>query len=178
MSEMAVSVPPGHGSASESAEQLFARMERVLGIYLAQMVRDRALAEDLLQDTFHDVMRARAQLGSVDNLDAWVFAIARNRALAALRRRRRFVRVLDRLRTRIDVIDEDSDVVALRDFLERRLSPEDRSLLLLRYVHGFDATDLAQMSGLSPAAVRQRLSRIRKRTLAAARDEGWRPGQR
>lgn len=175
---MAVSVPPGHGSAGESAEQLFARTERVLGIYLAQMVRDRALAEDLLQDTFHDVMRARAKLASVENLDAWVFAIARNRALAALRRRRRLARVIERIRTRVDVVGEDSDVVALRDFLERRLSPDDRSLLLLRYVHGFDAIELAQMSGLSPAAVRQRLSRIRKRLIAAAREEGWRRDQR
>jgi DNA-directed RNA polymerase specialized sigma24 family protein len=42
------------------------------------MVRDRSLAEDLLQDTFHDVLRARAQLSSIDNERAWLYGIARH----------------------------------------------------------------------------------------------------
>jgi len=35
-----------------------------------QMVTDRSLAEDLLQDTFHDAFRARHRLGSVRNPEA------------------------------------------------------------------------------------------------------------
>lgn len=157
----------------ESAAELFVRTERRLGVFLAQMVRDRALAEDLLQDTFHDVLRAGAELASVENVDAWLFAIARNRALAALRRRRRLMRVVARLGQRRDIADEDADVVALREFLRRRLSPDELSLLLLRYVHGFGAGELGRMSGRTPDAVRQRLSRMRAKLLAAAQEEGW-----
>lgn len=157
----------------ESAAELFVRTERRLGAFLAQMVRDRALAEDLLQDTFHDVLRAGAELALVENVDAWLFAIARNRALTALRRRRRLVRVIARLGQPGEIADEDADVVALRDFLERRLSPDEFSLLLLRYVHGFGAGELAQISGRSPDAVRQRLSRTRAKLLSAAKEEGW-----
>jgi DNA-directed RNA polymerase specialized sigma24 family protein len=45
------------------------------------------------------------------------------------------------------------------DVLERVLSPDDRSLVTLRYVHGFDATQLAALTGRSPAAIRKRLER-------------------
>jgi DNA-directed RNA polymerase specialized sigma24 family protein len=55
------------------------------------------LAEDLLQDSFHDALRSAAQLAEVRNPEAWLFGIARHRALRALRRRRRFGGVLGRL---------------------------------------------------------------------------------
>ena len=49
--------------------------------------------------------------------------------------------------------------VDLRDAM-RRLDPEDRALLTLRYVLGFDATEISAVLGPSPAAVRQRLHRL------------------
>ena len=58
---------------------------------------------------------------------------------------------------------------ALRDELEhlRRelseaasLDPEDRELLAMRYVAGFDATELSSVIGLSPPGTRARLSRL------------------
>jgi DNA-directed RNA polymerase specialized sigma24 family protein len=52
-----------------------------------------------------------------------------------------------------------SDIDGVMDVLERVLSPDDRSLVTLRYVHGFDATRLAELTGRSPAAIRKRLER-------------------
>ena len=94
--------------------------------------------------------------------------MARNRALAALRRRRRLDAALHRLTLRRGVDRDDAEVIALHDLLDRTLGAEDRSLVLLRYLHDFDATELAEMTGLASDAVRQRLTRARKRLLAAA----------
>ena len=41
-----------------------------------------------------------------------------------------------------------------------RLEPDDRGLLAMRYVAGFNATELATALGANPAAVRQRLKRL------------------
>ena len=54
--------------------------------------------------------------------------------------------------TGIDVLD----ALAALD----RLEPEDRALIAMRYVVGFDATELAAATGTSPAATRQRLKRL------------------
>ena len=41
-----------------------------------------------------------------------------------------------------------------------RLDPDDRALLVLRYVLGYDATELSIAIGLSPPGTRRRLQRI------------------
>jgi RNA polymerase sigma factor (sigma-70 family) len=44
-----------------------------------------------------------------------------------------------------------------------RLDPDDRALLALRYVAGFDSNELAKAIGISPSGVRNRLERLLKR---------------
>jgi RNA polymerase sigma-70 factor (ECF subfamily) len=151
----------------QAVEELFVACQSRLGRYLAQVVDDRALAEDLLQDSYHDALRSRARLPGVRNPEAWLFGIARNRALQALRRRRRYARALHRLGERSPAAGDDEEIISVRELLARYLSPEDRALVLLRYLHDFDSNELAEMTGLTPEAVRQRLSRARARLVAA-----------
>jgi RNA polymerase sigma-70 factor (ECF subfamily) len=160
---------PVSSVSGETVEALFHACEARLGRFLAQMVGNRALAEDLLQDSFYEAFRCRDRLGEIESAEAWLFGIARNRALAALRRRRRFRRALERLvQTPEPSERDDLELLALRDLLQRTLEPDDRALLILRYMHDFEATELAAMTGLSPEAVRQRLSRARTRLIRAA----------
>lgn len=159
----------GSMSAGE-VEELFKECEGRLGKYLVQLVGDRSLAEDLLQETFHDAYRGRRELAEARNPVAWLFGIARNHGLSALRRRRRGQRVLEQLgrQDAVHEYDYDQELVALRDLLERNLTADDRALLLLRYLHGFNAAELGEMIGLTREAVRQRLTRARTRLLAAS----------
>jgi RNA polymerase sigma factor (sigma-70 family) len=54
--------------------------------------------------------------------------------------------------------DRDSEI-DLNNALAR-LSPEDRALLALRYVAGFDSNELARATGLSPSGMRAELARL------------------
>jgi len=141
-------------------EAAFLANERQLGRFLVAMVRDRALAEDLLQETFVAAFNARGKAASVENVDAWLFGIARHRALASLRRTRRMRRAVGRLWERRDdppaAPDPAGEVI---DVLDRVLSPDDRSLVVLRYVHDLDSTELAALTGRSAVAIRKRLER-------------------
>jgi RNA polymerase sigma-70 factor (ECF subfamily) len=143
-------------------ESAFAANERRLGQFLVQMVRDRTLAEDLLQDTFVAALQGRERWAEADDPAAWLFGIARLKALESLRRSRRMRRAVERLwdRRPADVV---APVLAVEflDVLERSLSPADRSLVILRYAHDFDATQLGKLTGQSPAGVRKRLERAR-----------------
>jgi RNA polymerase sigma-70 factor, ECF subfamily len=164
--------PVSHLKASAaSVEEWFSAYEGELGKYLVQFVRDRALAEDLLQETFHDAYRASRKLPDIRNPRAWLYGIARNHALVALRRQRRLERAIARLVLRTEPAAAiDGRAASILNLLEQTLTPEDRALVLLRHLHGFDANQLAEMTGRSPAAVRQRLSRARARLLEAAAD--------
>ena len=171
---------PGRSTSSESEadeekdafEELFRSHGRRLGRFLAQIVTSRQLAEDLLQQIFLAAWRDRERICELDNPEAWLFAIARNRALHALRRRQRGLDALRRLaRQRGAHPARPLEAAAVRDFLARNLVPEDRILLVLRYVHGFDANELGAITGRSPAAVRQQLSRVTRRLAGEIRDE-------
>jgi RNA polymerase sigma-70 factor (ECF subfamily) len=152
---------------THALEPLIAATEKRLGQFLAQVIRDRALAEDVLQETFLAAFEQRAELVHVRNPEAWLFGIARNRSLHALRTNRRARAALERLVRRREDSPDPVEAVAIRDFLSRVLSADDRILVVLRYVHGFSAGDLATMTLRSPDAVRQRLFRARQRLLAA-----------
>jgi RNA polymerase sigma-70 factor (ECF subfamily) len=56
--------------------------------YVLSLVRNREDAEDVMQDLFVKLSKRGAALGKVQDMDAYLFAAARNEALRALRRRR------------------------------------------------------------------------------------------
>jgi RNA polymerase sigma-70 factor (ECF subfamily) len=159
---------PSDDAAEHDFELVVSGHQRRLGQFLVQIVGSGQLAEDLLQETFLVAFREREQLTHVENVTAWLFAIARHRALDALRRRRRGEAALRRLIALVrEPAGDPSDAVAARQLLERHLDADERTLLILRYLHGFDSAELAVIVDSSPEAVRQRLSRTRRRLLAA-----------
>jgi RNA polymerase sigma-70 factor (ECF subfamily) len=172
----------GAGSAESHAKHRFERVfdqhGAELGRFLHQIVRDRWEAEDLLQETFAAAWREHHALSTATSQRAWLFGVARNRALMSLRRDRRKARALSRLSGRRELQQDDtSEAVAARDFLTRHLDPDDRALVVLRYLHGFSATELAELTGLTAPAIRQRTSRACRR-LAAVLDAEEAAGRR
>jgi len=146
--------------------------ERPVGRFLAQMVSSHALAEDLLQETFLVALR------EIDSCPAgaeraWLYAIARHRALHALRGLRRGRDALARLGAQLDkrsgTRETEAEALAIRDLLVRTIAPADRSLFVLRYVHGFTAVELADMTGMQADAIRKRLQRAAERMAEAHR---------
>ena len=66
---------------------LFCRHRVALYRWLLRLVRDEALAEDLLSDVFLDVWRQAASFEGRSSVSTWLLAIARYKALSARRRR-------------------------------------------------------------------------------------------
>jgi len=76
----------GDGAAFDA---LFDRWAAPLLRYLERMVRDTATAEELVQETFLRVHRARAGYQPTARFSTWLYRIATNLALNELRRPRR-----------------------------------------------------------------------------------------
>jgi RNA polymerase sigma-70 factor (ECF subfamily) len=67
-------------------DQVVLRHGPMLLAYLYAIVRERDLAEELLQETFMSAWRQGWQKDAVRNLPAWLRTVARNHAFKALRR--------------------------------------------------------------------------------------------
>jgi RNA polymerase sigma-70 factor (ECF subfamily) len=78
----------GRGDAA-AFDALFRRWSPPLLRYLARMVRDLGTAEDLVQEVFLRVHRARERYAPDARFSTWLYRIATNLALNELRRPRR-----------------------------------------------------------------------------------------
>jgi len=151
--------------------------------FLARLTGRRALAEDLLQETFLRLCRFAPRLAPDTRIELWLYTVARNLARSHFRWS---VVDADRLfgwrqLTEADEQASPFDMTAARE-LERavergllRLPMDQRELLILIAVERVPTADVAHMLGLSPAAMRQRLSRARKLLAQAVMREGFDP---
>ncbi|HOG47860.1 MAG TPA: RNA polymerase sigma factor, partial [Anaerolineae bacterium] len=145
------------GTAAEAgtalAVDLFERYHEEVYGYLCGMVRDPAWAEDLAQETFLRVLRARRQLPGVQNCRAWLYRVATNVALNALKRHGRFAWLPWRASDRPGGGAADpAERIGTRSAVEAALAalqPGYRAPLLLYNLYGLSVAEVAQALGLA-----------------------------
>lgn len=172
-------------AGSQSAfEQILRRYQRPILSFLARMTGDTALAEDLAQETFVKAFRKLAAFDTSRRLSSWLFRIAHNTAVDALRKAKPQAVTLDS-----GDLPDDPPAPAAADPVERRalgralqtalarLRPEYRTAVVLRYEDGLSFEEIGQVLGVPEATARSHVHRARKelaRVMAAA---GWTPAR-
>ena len=151
---------------SAAANALYARYaSRIYGLGLV-LLKDRADAEDLIQDTFLKVWRTGSAFDPRrGSLDVWILLIARSLAIDLLRRRTLETRRLSSLSSFTDVTVEPSPEwhTEQRDLIEhvlksvQRLPPQQRSAVALAYLGERSSTQVAKSQGIPPGTVKNRI---------------------
>lgn len=125
---------------------------------------DPELAQDAAQRSWPIAWRRLRTLRDPAKLRPWLVTIAANEARQMLRRERRDrvvaldVAEIDAAGGAGDPSARDAEIDLLHAV--RCLPASDRTLLALRYVAGFDATEIGAATGISASGVRSRLSRL------------------
>jgi RNA polymerase sigma-70 factor (ECF subfamily) len=145
---------------------LFEQYHAPVFAYLYRLVGDREWAHDLSQETFLRLFRARHRLPQVENRRAWVYRIATNLALNALKRHQRFAwlpwRKADDTRlAEPDPAEQSDRRVAVERALAELPSPY-RATLLLYSHYGLNVREVAEALNVSEGAVKTRLYRARE----------------
>lgn len=128
--------------------------------------RDGSLAEEAVQMAWLTAWRKLGSLRDPARLRPWLVSVAANHARDLVRMRRR--RSDLEIGTDTASVPHGTDPATGIDSLDmlaalERLDPDDRALLAMRYVAGFDARELSDAIGLSPAGTRTRLKRLTDR---------------
>jgi len=140
----------------------------VCSIALA-IVRDVPASEDIAQEVFLATWQNLGRLRNPRSFLPWLRQITRNRARSLLRSRSAQPAADELLATVADARPNAHDRLLLaeeRELLTRvldELPDESREVLLLYYREESSTAHVAQLLGMSEAAVRQRLSRARAR---------------
>jgi len=168
-----------------SFDAVFAAYRRRLYGYLVRMTRQRDVAEDLLQETFLRLAQHARKLADDTRLGAWLFTVA-HRLFVSWTRAQGVRAVLaaevptrepaGEGRSPLDAVAASQAQAALeRAFAD--LAPPYREVALLVGVEGMQPTEVAQILGQKPEAIRQRLARARAQLASALGDHApaaWR----
>jgi RNA polymerase sigma factor (sigma-70 family) len=134
---------------------------------------DLDVADEAVQAAWPLVWRKLGSLREPERLRPWLVSIAANEARQLIRRRRRRTVVELALTDEATPGTDPAGHVGDLDLSNAlaRLDPDDRTLLALRYVAGFDSTELARATGRSPSGTRARLARLLARLRTELRDD-------
>jgi RNA polymerase sigma-70 factor (ECF subfamily) len=154
------------GAGTDAVLALFDAHQREIYAYLLRMVGDPMWAEDLVQEAFLRALRHRGDLAALENPRAWLYRVATNVALNAIKRRNRFAWLPWREAEARAAPEPDlADAALGRGALEQALGALPvalRAPLLLYGHYGLSVAEVAQALGISVGAAKMRLHRARQ----------------
>ncbi len=149
----------------DTFERLFDEHAERLFSFLAYRTGNRALAEDLLSETFERVLRSRQRFDPRRGSERrWLYTIALNLLRDHARRQTHEDQVLRRVGAGTALEEPDPGLAAVehRDELQRALatlSEEEREALALRFGADLKLRDVAKIVGDGESAVEGRIYR-------------------
>ena len=177
-------------AGSQSAfEQIVRRYQRPIISLIARMTGDWALAEDLAQETFVKAFRSLAAFDTTRRLSSWLFRIAHNTAIDAMRRNRPVQAALDPgALAFLDAAPEpatapEPDPIEQRELgnaLEAamaELRPDQRAAIVMRYENGLSFDEIGTVLGVPEVTARSHVHRARKELARLLTASGWAPPQ-
>ena len=156
------------GGDRRAMQALYARHNVRIYRFVLRLTNDRWLAEDIASEVFIDVWRGAEGFKVKSQVSTWMLAIARHKALSALRRRSD--ERLDEDATAIaDPADDAETTVDKRDrsalvqHCLSQLSALHREVLDLVYYHEKSVDEVAEIVGAPVNTVKTRMFYARKR---------------
>lgn len=136
-----------------SFEQIFEKYRRPVFAYARGILKDEALAEDCVQETFLELVRKSESIDIARGVKGWLFRVARNRAIDALRKRSREV-TSDRSDHRADPgPGPDGDLISVEaseSVMEAvsKLKDAEREIVMLRFFGGLTFAEAESATGI------------------------------
>ena len=157
---------------------LYARHHVRVFRFVVRLVRDEATAEDLISEVFLDVWRQAGRFEGRSAVSTWMLAIARFKALSALRRRPDQELDEETAGAIEDLSDDPAAALEKKDKSATLrkcltgLSAEHREIIDLVYYHEKSVAEVAGITGIPEATVKTRMFYARKKMSELLREQG------
>jgi RNA polymerase sigma-70 factor (ECF subfamily) len=157
---------------------LFARHHVRVFRFVVRLVRNETTAEDLISEVFLDVWRQADRFEGRSAVSTWLLAIARFKALSALRRRpeeeldEETAGAIEDPSDDPEIVLEKKDKSALIRKCLTGLSAEHREIIDLVYYHEKSVEEVAEIVGIPENTVKTRMFYARKKLAELLKAEG------
>ncbi|HLH92998.1 MAG TPA: sigma-70 family RNA polymerase sigma factor [Xanthobacteraceae bacterium] len=157
---------------------LFERHQVKVYRFILRIVRDAALAEDTVSETFIDAWQHAGRYAGRSSVSSWLIGIARHRALDAARRRPTESLECDAAQNAVDpALDPEAELgqkdtrTVVRNALSA-LSREHAEIIDLVYYQEKSIREIAEIVGIPESTVKTRMFYARKRLAALVATAG------
>jgi RNA polymerase sigma-70 factor, ECF subfamily len=157
---------------------LYARHNVRVYRFIVRLTSNQTLAEDLVSEVFLDVWRQAEGFESKSQVSTWLLAIARYKALSALRRRTDEHLDDHMAETIEDTTDDPETMVNTKDrnaIVQKcltQLSPAHREVIDLVYYHEKSVDEVAKIVGVPAATVKTRMFYARNKMADLLKQSG------
>jgi RNA polymerase sigma-70 factor (ECF subfamily) len=161
--------------STDDFQGLYAALKQPLLRYLWTFVRNATVAEDLLQETFLQIHRARQTYTPPRPVRPWIYAISRHVALMHLRSRRRRKEVLADDQLPEVPVPPEMEKLADRATLHQWLSELPRNaqeVLMLHHLLGLSFREVGQVLGVAAGTAKVRAHRALKAIRLRLEEQG------
>lgn len=163
--------PAGHDRALTATEDALAAVFREeagrLAASVTRILGDFDAAEEVVQDALLAAWQQWPAGGVPDRPGAWLWTVARRRAIDVLRRDVRYRERVAAVSFPVRQADEDDRLMLIFTCCHPALSREAQVALTLRTVCGLSTAEIARAFLVSEPAIIQRLTRARRKIAAA-----------
>jgi len=148
-------------------EELYERYADKVYRKCLSFVKDQAKAEDFTHDIFLKLIVRIGTFKEHSKFSTWLFSITYNYCMDQLWLNKKMAE--DELNENIDIAEEseDSEEIEMESKRLRRalegISPEERTILVMKYQDDFSIKDIAGTFGLTESAVKMRLKRSKEK---------------
>lgn len=159
--------PRYRAGSLEDFDRLYEATHNRLYATLATLLRNRAAAEDCVQEAYMRAFKAWPRWRADAPAEAWLHRIAINVAVSYRRRER--LREVGELIRRVGLPpDPDPSGSLVPDLVRelRALPPNQAAALVLRYLHGYSNREIAHAIGVPERTIASRLAYARSRLQA------------
>lgn len=163
--ETPVVVKPQRGgrASAEFHGQLVALLPK-LRVQALALTRNRAAAEDLVQDAVANALAAQESFTPGTNFAAWMHRILRNRFISTLRKQRETTDIEDLPMSAFAVSAAHEDRMVLKELSRAlgRLPSDQREALFMVVLQGLSYEEVAQATGCAVGTAKSRVFRARR----------------
>ncbi len=146
----------------DAFNELVGRWQKRLWNYAYRVTGSESAAWDIIQESWHGIIKGIRKLNDAALFGSWAFRIVNNKCADRLRKQRQQNKLDDELVKNIRDESNESEGDGKSELLleaVRKLSPERRALVTLRYREGFDIEQIAKIIGVPEGTVKSRLHR-------------------
>lgn len=160
-----IATKPAHAvsTAAEFHGQLVALLPK-LRVQALALTRNRAAAEDLVQDAVANALAAKDSFTPGTNFAAWMHRILRNRFISTLRKQRETTDIEDLPMSAFAVSGAHEDRLVLKELSRAlgRLPSDQREALFMVVLQGLSYEEVAQATGCAVGTAKSRVFRARR----------------